>query len=137
MQEVAKTKIWFLHSTLALCRNNTSRIFVYSHIHETEETPVTQMPIPLFVITKLYEEVTGSHYGDNPLLRPTGIQIATKILATSNHQKTSEKLIRGAKTVSLGSNYTTSSLWSGAVLESELQATEKTVALPNYQSYQK
>ena len=26
-------------------------------------------------------KVTGSHHGDNPLLRPTGIQIATKIYA--------------------------------------------------------
>ena len=27
-------------------------------------------------------KVNGSHHGDNPLLRPTGIQIATKIYAT-------------------------------------------------------
>ena len=32
------------------------------------------------MVTKRYE-VNGSHHGDNPLLRPTGIQIATKSYA--------------------------------------------------------
>ena len=60
-------------------------VVVDSHIQRlaTEETTVTQqtyqMPIPL-VVTKRYE-VNGSHHGDNPLLRPTGIQIATKSYA--------------------------------------------------------
>ena len=38
------------------------------------------MPTPL-VVTKRYEG-NGSHHGDNPLLSPTGIQIATKSYAT-------------------------------------------------------
>ena len=38
------------------------------------------MPIP-FVAIKRYES-QRSHHGDNPLLRPTGIQIATKSYAT-------------------------------------------------------
>ena len=37
------------------------------------------MPIPLVV--KRGTKVNGSHRGDNPLLRPTGIQIATKSYA--------------------------------------------------------
>ena len=35
-------------------------------------------------------EVNGSHYFDNSLLRPAGIQTATKILASSNQARTSK-----------------------------------------------
>ena len=38
------------------------------------------MPIPLVV--QRGTKGNGSHHGDNPLLRPTGIQIATKCSAT-------------------------------------------------------
>ena len=48
-------------------------------------------------------KVNGSHHGDNPLLKPTGIQNTTKPLldpTTREHRK-----LIGAKTVSLGTNY--------------------------------
>ena len=41
------------------------------------------MPIPL-VIIKTYFKVNASHLGDNPLLEPTWIQIATKPLPGPN-----------------------------------------------------
>ena len=50
----------------------------------TEETTVTQQGshIPIKCRSRLWSQrgtkVNGSHHGDNPLLRPTGIQIATK-----------------------------------------------------------
>ena len=59
-----------------------------SHIQriilETEETTVTQQVShrPIKCQSRLWSQtgtkVNGSHHGDNPLLRPTGIQIATK-----------------------------------------------------------
>ena len=54
----------------------------------TEETTVTQQVShrPVKCQSHLWSqrgtEVNGSHHGDNPLLRPTGIQIATKSYAT-------------------------------------------------------
>ena len=54
----------------------------------TEETTVTQQVShrPIKCQSRLWPqrgtEVNGSHHGDNPLLRPTGIQIATKSNAT-------------------------------------------------------
>ena len=53
----------------------------------TEETTVTQQvsPRPIKCQSRLWSQrgtkVNGSHHGDNPLLRPTGIQIATKSYA--------------------------------------------------------
>ena len=62
-----------------------------SHIQRivlaTEETTVTQQvsPRPIKCQSRLWSQrgtkVNGSHHGDNPLLRPTGIQIATKSYA--------------------------------------------------------
>ena len=64
---------------------------VDSHIQRivlaTEETTVTQQvsPRPIKCQSRLWSQrgskVNGSHHGDNPLLRPTGIQIATKSYA--------------------------------------------------------
>ena len=65
---------------------------VDSHIQRivltTEETTVTQQVSqhrPIKCQSRLWSrrgtKVNGSHHGDNPLLRPTGIQIATKIYA--------------------------------------------------------
>ena len=54
----------------------------------TEETTVTPQVShrPIRCQSRLWSqrgtEVNGSHHGDNPLLRPTGIQIATKSYAT-------------------------------------------------------
>ena len=54
----------------------------------TEETTVTQQVShrPIKYQSRLWSQrctkVNGSHRGDNPLLRPTGIQIATKSYAT-------------------------------------------------------
>ena len=63
-------------------------VVVDSHIQRivlaTEETTVTQQvsPRPIKCQSRLWSQrgtkVNGSHHGDNPLLRPTGIQIATK-----------------------------------------------------------
>ena len=53
----------------------------------TEETTVTQQVShrPIKCQSRLWPQtgtkVNGSHHGDNPLLRPTGIQIATKSYA--------------------------------------------------------
>ena len=53
----------------------------------TEETTVTQQAShrPIKCQSRLWSrrgtKVNGSHHGDNPLLRPTGIQIATKSYA--------------------------------------------------------
>ena len=68
-------------------------LFVDSHTHiqrivlATEETTVTQQVShrPIKRQSRLWSQrgtkVNGSHHGDNPLLRPTGIQIATKSYA--------------------------------------------------------
>ena len=54
----------------------------------TEETTVTRQVShrPVKCQSRLWSQrgtkVNGSHYGDNPLLRPTGIRIATKRYAT-------------------------------------------------------
>ena len=66
-------------------------VVVDSHIQRivlaTEETTVTQQVShkPIKFQSRLWSQrgtkVNGSHHGDNPLLRPTGIQIATKSYA--------------------------------------------------------
>ena len=66
-------------------------VVVDSHIQRivlaTEETMVTQQVShrPIKCQPRLWSQrgtkVNGSHHGDNPLLRPTGIQIATKSYA--------------------------------------------------------
>ena len=66
-------------------------IVVDSHIQRivlaTEETTVTQQVSHRLIKcqSRLWSQrgtkVNGSHHGDNPLLRPTGIQIATKSYA--------------------------------------------------------
>ena len=67
-------------------------VVVDSHIQRvvlaTEETTVTQQVShrPMKCQSRLWSQkgtkVNGSHRGDNPLLRPTGIQIVTKRYAT-------------------------------------------------------
>ena len=67
-------------------------VVVDSHIQRivlaTEETTVTQQVShrPTKCQSRLWSQrgtkVNGSHHGDNPLLRPTGIQIATKSYAS-------------------------------------------------------
>ena len=57
----------------------------------TEETTVTQQVShrPIKCQSRLWSQrgtkVNGSHHGDNPLLRPTGIQIATKVMRLFKH----------------------------------------------------
>ena len=81
------------------CFCNTNTVFsiivvvvvVDSHIQRivlaTEETTVTQQVShrPIKRQSRLWSQrgtkFNGSHHGDNPLLRPTGIQIATKSYA--------------------------------------------------------
>ena len=48
-------------------------------------------------------KVNGSHHGDSPLLKPTGIKIATKPLPGPTNRE-HRKLI-GVKAMSLGTNY--------------------------------
>ena len=70
---------------------NSKTYHVDSHIQRivlaTEETTVTQQVShrPIKCQSRLWSQrgtkVNGSHHGDNPLLRPTGIQIATKSYA--------------------------------------------------------
>ena len=67
-------------------------VVVDSHIQRvvlaTEETTVTQQVShrPMKCQSRLWSQkgtkVNGSHRSDNPLLRPTGIQIVTKRYAT-------------------------------------------------------
>ena len=67
-------------------------LFVDSHIQRivlaTEETTVTQQVShrPIKCQSRLWSQggtkVNGSHHGDNPIFKPTGIQIATKSYAT-------------------------------------------------------
>ena len=67
-------------------------VVVDSHVQRivlaTEETTVTQQVShrPIKCQSRLWSQkstkVNESHHGDNPLLRPTGIQIATKSYAT-------------------------------------------------------
>ena len=67
-------------------------VVVDSHVQRivlaTEETTVTQQVShrPIKRQSRLWSQkstkVNESHHGDNPLLKPTGIQIATKSYAT-------------------------------------------------------
>ena len=73
------------------CRCLKKNLNVNSRIQRivlaTEETTVTQQVShrPIKCQSRLWSQrgtkVDGSHHGDNPLLRPTGIQIATKSCA--------------------------------------------------------
>ena len=81
-------------------------VVVDSHIIQrivlaTEETTVTQVSHkPIKCQSRLWSQrgtkVNGSHRGDNPLLRPTGIQIATKHYATLKqwHRPISKRFIK-------------------------------------------
>ena len=74
-----------------LCARYVVDVVVDSHIQRivlaTEETTVTQQVShrPIKCQSRLWSQrgtkVNGSHHGDNPLLSPTGIQIATKSYA--------------------------------------------------------
>ena len=69
------------------------------------QTQTYQIAIPLVVI-KIYDTgVNGSHNDDNPLLKPTGMKIATNLLPGPTTQK-HRKLIR-FKTISLCTNCST------------------------------
>ena len=80
------------HSLVELTEHDVVVVVVVdSHIQRivlaTEETTVTQQVShrPIKRQSRLWSQrgtkVNGSHHGDNPLLRPTGIQIATKSYA--------------------------------------------------------
>ena len=76
---------------------------------QTEETTVTQQVshTPIKCQSRSWPQrgtkVNGSHHGSNPLLRPTGIQIATKFLLGPTNRE-HRKLI-GIETIFLGTNY--------------------------------
>ena len=81
----------FLEPSCIFLQSGTIIVVVDSHIQRivlaTEETTVTQQVShrPIKCQSRLWSQrgtkVNGSHHGDNPLLRPTGIQIATKSYA--------------------------------------------------------
>ena len=70
------------------CKYKTVDSHIQRIVLATEETTVTQQVShrPIKCQSRLWSQrgtkVNGSHHGDNPLLRPTGIQIATKSYAT-------------------------------------------------------
>ena len=74
----------------------------------TEETTVTQQVShrPIKCQSRLWSQrgtkVNGSHHGDNPLLRPTGIQIATKVMRLFKHwhRPISKRLIKPPYSIS-------------------------------------
>ena len=87
-------------------------VVVDSHIQRivlaTEETTVTQQvsPRPIKCQSRLWSQrgtkVNGSHHGDNPLLRPTGIQIATKVMRLYKqwHRPISKRFIKPPYSIS-------------------------------------
>ena len=86
-----------------------------SHIQRivlaTEETTVTQQVShrPIKCQSRLWSQrgtkVNGSHHGDNPLLRPTGIQIATKRYAALQAMApTNIKTVHQTSLLHIGSN---------------------------------
>ena len=82
---------WSVLSMYRKIYSHANSVVVDSHIQRivlaTEETTVTQQVShrPIKCQSRLWSQrgtkVNGSHHGDNPLLRPTGIQIATKSYA--------------------------------------------------------
>ena len=88
-----RRKMAWVHPVVSFPQNIMKVVVVVvdSHIQRivlaTEETTVTQQvsPRPIKCQSRLWSQrgtkVNGSHHGDNPLLRPTGIQIATKSYA--------------------------------------------------------
>ena len=74
--------LWGEHVVVVVVDSHIQRIVL-----ATEETTVTQQVShrPIKRQSRLWSQrgtkVNGSHHGDNPLLRPTGIQIATKSYA--------------------------------------------------------
>ena len=87
-RRVISTQMYFMS---AVSYHLVVVVVVDSHIQRivlaTEETTVTQQVShrPIKCQSRLWSQrgtkVNGSHHGDNPLLRPTGIQIATKSYA--------------------------------------------------------
>ena len=88
-------------------------VVVDSHIQRivlaTEETTATQQVShrPIKCQSRLWSQrgpkVNGSHHGDNPLLRPTGIQIATKKvmrLCKQWHRPISKRFIKPPYSIS-------------------------------------
>ena len=73
---------FFLYNVVVVVDSHIQRIVL-----ATEESTVTQQVShrPIKCQSRLWSrrgtKVNGSHHGDNPLLRPTGIQIATKCYA--------------------------------------------------------
>ena len=78
--------------TCTIAAFSLNAVVVDSHVQRivlaTEETTVTQQVShrPIKCLSRLWSQrgtkVNGSHHGDNPLLRPTGIKIATKRYST-------------------------------------------------------
>ena len=84
------TKLYAPHTKSHTLRH-VPLLILYSHIQRivlaTEKTTMTQQVSHRSIKcqSRLWSQrgtkVNGSHHGDNPLLRPTGIQIATKSYA--------------------------------------------------------
>ena len=88
-------------------------VVVDSHIQRivlaTEETTVKRQVSHKFIkcqsrsLSQRGTKVNGSYYGDSPLLRLAGIQIATKSLPGPTTREHRELI--GGKTMSLSTNY--------------------------------
>ena len=81
LQKIREGVLLGLHVVVVVVDSHIQRIVL-----ATEETTVTQVSHrPIKRQSRLWSQrgtkVNGSHHGDNPLLRPTGIQIATKSYA--------------------------------------------------------
>ena len=81
------------------------RIVLASEETNTATQQVGQRPIKCQSCSwsQIGANVNGSHHGDSPVLKPTGIRVATKSVPGPTNRE-HRKLI-GVKTMSLGKNY--------------------------------
>ena len=110
-------------------------LLLISHIQRIalaiEETTVTQQVShrPIKCQSRSWSQTgtkdNGSHHGDNPLLKPTGIQIATKSFSGPTNRKYRKFIYTSRRC--FWARTAASTVWSAAsISESELQPIEKT-----------
>ena len=100
-----------LHCYCCCCLIHT---YIQRIVLATEETTVTQQVsyiqvLPIKCRSRLWSQrgtkVNRSHHGDNPLLRPTGIQIATKSYATLQAMAPTNKWVHQTSLLHIESNF--------------------------------
>ena len=115
--------------------------YVDSHIPRivlaTEESTATQQVShrPIKCQSRLWSQrstkVNGTHYGDNPLLRSTGIQIATKSYATLQAMaSTNIKTVHQTSLLHIESSLDRLGLLSPTYLRPAFSATKRTNYAP-------